>query len=113
MASPFSSFSQFNTCFLLAPTAPRNLRVLSEKSSLPVSIAWDRPAQPNGKITSYSIEVFKIGPNTTETYNAQGSNTVFNVTSLDVGNKYYFRVSRMLKPNLFITNSREHNLFAA
>eukprot|EP00794_Sanderia_malayensis_P008055 gene8055-8918_t len=75
-----------------APTAPINLRVLSRQSLLPVTITWTIPEHPNGKITRYSIEVFKVGPNSTVTYTSPGTKTVFNITKLDSGNKYLFRV---------------------
>ena len=78
-----------------APTAPRNPRILSSGDEFPITIGWDTPLQPNGKITTYLIEIFKMGPNTTTSLSVAGSRNSYNISSLDTGNKHFFRVSAL------------------
>lgn len=77
---------------ILAPSAPLEPRVVSSDATLPVTITWDPPTQPNGKITAYTIELLEMSRNTTTTITAAGSNTKFNVSTIDTAYKYLFRV---------------------
>lgn len=45
---------------IIAPSPPTNLVVVSSNSTA-ISVAWSRPAQPNGQITRYEIQYNSTG----------------------------------------------------